>query len=344
MAPRKAKGKSKGDSTRPDQPTDSAIASVPSETLLQILELVMAEEDDPFKRQAIRNRFGKVCCQWWTVACSTHEYAVRTSTRILRLMSFVEEKDEGESVRSLVLVMGEKGAAGGRSAGVVLLEKCPSVVQLELRLREQAKVGAPLVAALRGLAQVKEVALTGGARIEADDLDTSLQRLDLIADKKLVFTLARVPQGVTSLLSLVVRDDPHDSNLSSYTSTSTDSVGVALAPLVQGLHHFSAPDGWMGSSAFEKLLSSMTHLEYLKIGYLHNLPELRELVVGPDSRRWISNEGKLLHQDLLKIADAAPHRLSRVRVASSLTSSWTDDQKRELKQTAETAGITLVFF
>ncbi|ORY88774.1 hypothetical protein BCR35DRAFT_329682 [Leucosporidium creatinivorum] len=205
----------------------------------------MAEEEDPFKRQAIRNGFGKVCCQWWTVACSTREYAVRTSTRILRLMSFVEEKDEGESVRSLVLGMGEESVAGGRSAGVVLLEKCPSVVQLELRFRKEAKVGAPLVAALRGLTQVKEVELTGGAHIKIDDLDSilrswndlqtlklsitinvtdtfknnspstsSLRRLEIVADKNLIFPLARVLQDVTSLRSLVVRNDPHKPTLS----------------------------------------------------------------------------------------------------------------------------------
>jgi hypothetical protein len=193
--------------------------------------------------------------------------------------------------------------------------------------------------------------------LQLDPLPLSaLRHLDVFGDLSTIRSLAHYIKDSDHLHSVTLRG----SGECLCAHHPIDSVAQALLPLASRLHSFSAPDGWELSRAFEHLLSTMTSLQDLELGYRfrltpagsflsHNLPSaptlgqltsLRKLTIR-DAGKAHATTGPLttLHMMLSTSASALEH----LKLDASLTTSWPEGAKAHLESTAEAAGVRLVF-
>jgi hypothetical protein len=121
---------------RPQQPTDSPAASLPTETLTRILDLGL-QELKPLERQSVRMVFSSVCKHWWSVAPKTDELVVHGSKQAHQLSTaLLNEKFafRQEAIRALVItVCNETSPKASKLLGDLLLS-CPFLERLHLTL------------------------------------------------------------------------------------------------------------------------------------------------------------------------------------------------------------------
>ena len=99
MSARRTRASARSEPTaRPHQPTDSPAASLPNETLAQILELSL-EHMTLWDKQRAKINFGKVCYTWYGVALPLRDCVVPDSNRAQSLAA-VLKRGRMESDRS----------------------------------------------------------------------------------------------------------------------------------------------------------------------------------------------------------------------------------------------------
>ncbi|ORY82398.1 hypothetical protein BCR35DRAFT_331462 [Leucosporidium creatinivorum] len=182
-----------------------------------------------------------------------------------------------------------------------------------------------------------------------------LQRLNILANSRLVRSLLPHLQDATLPRSLTVENDPD-----TYFLPPCKSIATELLPVASRLHHFSAPDGWQPSTEFEQLIGAMSDLRHLELGYtldststqdtpshtllaansLGQLTSLRELTL-----RDIGEAQSMIYllATLNDLLSTPPPSLKRIQLDLSFTTSWPEGARAELESKAEAAGVWLVF-
>lgn len=154
---------------RPQQPADSLAASLPTETLAQILEASL-ERLDVWERQKAGMSFAQVCVRWHGAVGFGKELAVKDATIAERLAKQLKAGDclTTERVRTLSVRIEADG--GGRSQRAArLLTVCPRLISLELKAKGRLSLGVgwdpdlgqPLMKALKGHTQLQEFSFVG---------------------------------------------------------------------------------------------------------------------------------------------------------------------------------------
>lgn len=137
MAPKKLKNSSNPTRIIPQQPTTSPAASLPTETLAQILdvaEAVALHEHKPEEAQSFKITFGLVCRHWYSVAFPLQAYYVKNWSTASRLAQVLKSVADGkERVIELTLVAEEKGTNRGLHLAELLVV-CPKVTRLKLTI------------------------------------------------------------------------------------------------------------------------------------------------------------------------------------------------------------------
>jgi hypothetical protein len=168
---------------RRQQPTDSLAASLPQETLLQILEASL-EGLDAWGRQQARMSFDQVCAGWYGVVDLSSELAVSNTKMAERLVSSLAKTNlkHRRGVRSLSIRIEEKGAGRGQRADSIL-KICTRLETLELLGmgrylgNSSFPLGTALGQALRSLNKIKDFKIvhSDSLRLQGGDLMGSVR-------------------------------------------------------------------------------------------------------------------------------------------------------------------------
>ncbi|ORY82395.1 hypothetical protein BCR35DRAFT_303808, partial [Leucosporidium creatinivorum] len=148
---------------RPQQPADSPAASLPTETLKQILDLSLKDLKLGTAQKA-RLAFGRVAVHWWSVAEINKQAVVRSSSKAEKLAQAIRKHGK-KSPTTLYLKIEALGAGRGQRAAS-LLSACRGLEFLQLRIvagsplgRQDDLLGKPLYEALQSLSSLKTVVL-----------------------------------------------------------------------------------------------------------------------------------------------------------------------------------------
>ncbi|ORY84160.1 hypothetical protein BCR35DRAFT_62404 [Leucosporidium creatinivorum] len=234
---------------RPQQPADCFVASLPAETLAQIVDSSL-QELDAWERQQARMSFAQVSIDWYGAAGVGRELAVKDTLMAGRLTMWLRTRGPGAErrarVRSLSMYIESDGAWRSSNAGR-LLSVCRQLKSLELRAEGQLCLGAdgiisfgkPLNEALKKLPQLR--------RFRYQTLAFAL-----VPSHEILSAFASWPKLQTLTLKNVLlarlRDDEEPAPLSPLPLTRLEiplsEVALLLAPApntLRHLHFTSAP-------------------------------------------------------------------------------------------------------
>jgi hypothetical protein len=146
---------------RAQKPTDSRAASLPTETLAQILASSL-EGLDAWERQQARMSFSQVCAGWYSAVNLGRELAVKDTNMAERCARFLAKKsvEERRRICSLSINIEEMGAGRGQRVANVV-KACSQVETLELlgigcRLGTSGHpLGTPLTLTLKSLSKIR---------------------------------------------------------------------------------------------------------------------------------------------------------------------------------------------
>ncbi|ORY82375.1 hypothetical protein BCR35DRAFT_303782 [Leucosporidium creatinivorum] len=250
---------------RPQQPADSPAASLPTETLKQILELSL-EGLTLGTSQKNRLAFGRVAVHWWSVAEVNKQAVVKSSFKAEKLAQAIRKHGK-KSPTTLYLEIEALGAGRGQRAAS-LLSACRGLEYLELRIvdgsplgRQDDQLGKPLYEALQSLSSLKTVLLP--ERIQL----TSATFFGLLAS----WTRLEVLRASELSLSDSGGAAPSAENLPSLTT-----LRIPLGPSLAHARHLepllSASKMYDGAQAFtndclEAVIDALKSVETLTIGF-----------------------------------------------------------------------------
>ncbi|ORY52836.1 hypothetical protein BCR35DRAFT_18680 [Leucosporidium creatinivorum] len=154
--------------TRPQQPTDAPAASLPTETVVQILN----EGLDLWGRQKARMRFARVCVAWYGAVEVGRELIVKDTKVAERCAKSLIKggSERRDRIRSLSIKIEENGAGRGQRIAD-LVSACRQTETLQLlgigpRLGTWAcHLGKPLTQALKSLRNIKSFEINSSSRL-----------------------------------------------------------------------------------------------------------------------------------------------------------------------------------